>query len=112
MYLVSVAEMRAAEASAVAAGISEAELQHRAGAAVAEQAIRIAQSGAVVALAGVGNNGRDAWVAARHLARAGRLVRLYLLPRHALRRPELAELVALGGRVQLHSGPGSLDILA
>ena len=111
MYQVTVAEMRAAEAAASAAGFSEAELQARAGAAVADQATRLYPTGPVVVLAGVGNNGRDGWVAARALARAGRAVRLYLLPRHAVTEPELAELVTLGGRTHLHDGAGSLDEL-
>jgi NAD(P)H-hydrate epimerase len=112
MYVVTVAEMRAAEGAAFAAGIGEAELQATAGTAVAQHAARLGPTGAIVVLVGVGNNGRDGWVAACALARAGRTVRLYLLPRHALSEAELAELVGAGGRVHLHAGAESLHLLA
>jgi hydroxyethylthiazole kinase-like uncharacterized protein yjeF len=112
MYVVTVAQMRAAEEAARAAGTGETALQANAGAAVARAAKRLCPTGPVVVLAGVGNNGRDGWVAARELRRAGRLVRIYLLARHALTEPELAEFLASGGRVQLHAGAESLAALA
>lgn len=112
MFLVTVAEMRAAEAAAVAAGITEAELQTRAGASVADHAREMRPGGLITVLVGVGNNGRDAWVAACELARAGRPVRLYLAPRHALADSELGTLARLGGRILLHAGGETLDELA
>jgi len=111
VYVVTVEEMRAAEAAAVAAGITEAALQATAGGAVAAQVRRLRPDGPVVVLAGIGNNGRDGWVAARELARAGRSVRLYLLPRHAVTEAELGALAALGGQSLLHDGAGSLATL-
>lgn len=112
MDVVSIAQMRAAEAAAIAAGISEAELQANAGAAVAAHARRLVPDGPVVILAGVGNNGRDAWVTACELAPSRRAVRLYLLPRHAVTDTELATLEALGGQVLRHSGAQTLATLA
>jgi len=98
--IVSVAQMRALEASAFAAGIAEAELQSRAGAVVAEEAHRLLKpAGRVCVLVGHGNNGRDGAVAAEWLLRRTTPVDLVLAPRHALTRDELARLRALGGSV-------------
>jgi NAD(P)H-hydrate epimerase len=103
--------MRAAEAAAFAAGTSEAELQARAGHAVAELAQRLCQNAPIVVVAGVGNNGRDGWVAARELALRTRVVRLYLAPRHAIAEDEVRALVAAGGTALLHTGADSLALL-
>ncbi len=111
MYVLSVSEMRAAEAAASAAGITEDELQARAGAAVAGHAARLCPTGPFLVLVGIGNNGRDGWVAGRLLARAGRQVRLYLSPRHALTDAELASFRAAGGVIHQHAGPASFDVL-
>jgi NAD(P)H-hydrate epimerase len=95
--LVSVAQMRALEAAAFAAGSSEAALQERAGRAVAEEVFRIAaRSRRVVVLVGHGNNGRDGAVAADWLVRHGTPVDLVLAPRHAVTPSELGRLQALG----------------
>ena len=88
-----------------------AELQVRAGAAVAAHAMRLAPSGPIVVLVGIGNNGRDGWVAACALTRARRPVRLYLSPRHALAEAEIAVLQAAGGYVCAHTGDESLATL-
>src|SRR5690349_7286992 len=81
--LVSVAEMRALEATAIEAGTPERVLQERAGLAVADviedevPAMRAAgqvgqhERARVVVLCGSGNNGRDAVVAGRRLAARG-----------------------------------------
>jgi NAD(P)H-hydrate epimerase len=111
VFVVSVEEMRAAEAAAFAAGSSEARLQAAAGAAVAAHARHLRPEGPVVVLAGVGNNGRDAWVAACDLARDGRPVALYLMPRHAIADEERRALGAVGGRTLLHDGAESLSTL-
>src|SRR5438874_2683345 len=103
--------MRAAEAAAFASGIAEAELQARAGRAAATLAQRLRPSGSVVVLAGIGNNGRDGWVAARDMAAAGRDVRLYLAPRHSVAADELAELRRLGGVAIVHTGSETLTVL-
>jgi hydroxyethylthiazole kinase-like uncharacterized protein yjeF len=75
--LVDSARMRALDAYAIErAGIPGIELMERAGTAVARAAEALAQGGAVVVLAGKGNNGGDGLVAARLLAQAGLSVRV------------------------------------
>ena len=97
MKIVSVAQMRALEAAAFASGVTEAVLQERAGAVVAEEAHRRVQPGDRVAvLVGHGNNGRDGAVAARWLLNHGARVDLVLCPRHAVTADELTELRRLG----------------
>jgi NAD(P)H-hydrate epimerase len=95
--IVSVAQMRALEAAAFGAGISEAELQQHAGEAIAEEVHRRLEPGErVVVLVGHGNNGRDGGVAAAWLAQRGVGVELVLAPRHAITADELARLRDLG----------------
>jgi NAD(P)H-hydrate epimerase len=65
-------QSRAAEESAVAAGIPLAELMERAGRALVREVTALAPSGRVLVLAGPGNNGGDGWIAARLLAAQGR----------------------------------------
>src|SRR5215831_6625327 len=90
--------MRALEAAAIAAGGSEAELQQRAGHAVAEEVYRLTgESGRAVVLVGHGNNGRDGAVAAQWLLQHGVGVDLVLAPRHAVTPDELESLRSLGG---------------
>lgn len=69
--IVTAAAMRRAEDAVFAAGVSQAELMECAGAAVAREAARFAMGRPVLVLAGPGNNGGDAWVAARLLVRSG-----------------------------------------
>jgi len=69
--IVTATAMRAAEDAVFAAGVSQAELMERAGAAVAREAARFAMGRPVLVLAGPGNNGGDAWVAARLLGESG-----------------------------------------
>jgi len=74
--VVSVAEMRAADAAALKS-VTESELVRRAGDAVAVEALRMlggAYGRRVVVVAGKGNNGNDGRVAAAMLARRGALV--------------------------------------
>jgi hydroxyethylthiazole kinase-like uncharacterized protein yjeF len=98
--IVSIEEMRALEAAAFAAGCSEAELQERAGQAVAEEVLRVVRPpGRVVVLVGHGNNGRDGAVAAEWLVRHGVAVDLVVAPRHAVRPDELMRLRAVGASV-------------
>jgi hydroxyethylthiazole kinase-like uncharacterized protein yjeF len=81
MKLVTTAQMRALEQSAVDAGATWGELMDRAGAGVAREAVRLlggAAAGRVLVLVGPGNNGGDGLVAARHLHDAGAHVALYL----------------------------------
>jgi ADP-dependent NAD(P)H-hydrate dehydratase / NAD(P)H-hydrate epimerase len=68
--------MRAAEQAVIDGGTSVEELMERAGAALAEAAIRFAGPSPTLILCGPGNNGGDGYVAARHLAERGVEVRV------------------------------------
>lgn len=61
-----------------AVGVPESALMESAGRAAADLAVHLADGGPVVALAGAGNNGGDALVAARTLAARGTPVRVVL----------------------------------
>ncbi|KQT83511.1 bifunctional ADP-dependent NAD(P)H-hydrate dehydratase/NAD(P)H-hydrate epimerase [Aurantimonas sp. Leaf443] len=74
-------EMARADALTIAAGTAGIALMENAGAAVAMAAEALAAAGPVAVLAGPGNNGGDAYVAARRLAEAGREVALFTLGR-------------------------------
>jgi len=78
--LLTPAEMAAVDAAAAASGIDSFGLMERAGAAAAAAALRL-YPGALrfVVLCGPGNNGGDAYVAARHLQESGAAVRLFHL---------------------------------
>jgi NAD(P)H-hydrate epimerase len=98
--IVSVEQMRALEAAAFAAGIGEAELQTRAGQAVAQEVFRLlGGQGRVAVLVGHGNNGRDGAVAAEWLLEHGAPVDLVVAPRHAVTAGELTRLRAMGASV-------------
>lgn len=100
MRIVSVPEMRELERLTFDSGIPEAELQRRAGAAVAQAIAELLPSpGFALALVGSGNNGRDAWIAAEGLQRRGWGVSLYLTPSHTITDEEIDALEAAGGRV-------------
>ncbi len=71
LILLSVEEMRSAEAAAMKAGVSGAGLMETAGAKLAEVAMRAWTERSVVVLCGPGNNGGDGFVAARKLREAG-----------------------------------------
>ncbi len=99
----SIAQMAAADAAAIAAGIRGSELMTNAGAAVAEAlAARFGRTPTVV-LCGPGNNGGDGFVVARRLARAGWPVRVALLGSRARLRGDAASAAEAwdGGTVPL-----------
>lgn len=63
--------MIAAERAVFGSGVSQDELMERAGEAVARETARFAMGRPILVLAGPGNNGGDAYVAARLLQREG-----------------------------------------
>ena len=77
--ILTAAEMRAAEAAAIAAGISVDRLMERAGHALAEAVWRFGGGRPALVLCGPGNNGGDGYVAARLLRDKGLEVRLAAL---------------------------------
>jgi ADP-dependent NAD(P)H-hydrate dehydratase / NAD(P)H-hydrate epimerase len=77
--LLTIAEMTAADAAAIAAGIPGIQLMENAGAAVAREAAQRFAPRPTLVLCGPGNNGGDGFVAARHLAGRGWPVRVALL---------------------------------
>ncbi len=86
MKVVTTEQMRALDARTIAAGTPVEELMERAGFVVARHAsalLRQHGGQSVLLLAGKGNNGGDAIVAARHLAAAGYRATLILLCRRA-----------------------------
>jgi len=74
--IVTAAEMRAAEQAVFASGVSQDSLMEQAGAAVARETARFAMGRPILILAGPGNNGGDAYVAARLLQQWGHDVSL------------------------------------
>lgn len=80
MKLVTVQEMRRLERAAVEAGVSERQMMEEAGLAVAQEAwmaLGTLEGRRIVVLAGPGNNGGDALVAARHLIEWGAEVAVF-----------------------------------
>ena len=80
MKILTAAEMADADQRSVEQGVPVAVLMENAGAAVARFCLRqFPGNGLVVAVCGKGNNGGDGFVAARHMAEAGRRMRVALL---------------------------------
>ena len=100
MQLVSVGEMRALEARAVAQGTPEAELQARAAVAVGAVVYdRWTPGTRCVVLVGRGNNGRDGFLAGEWLQARGVPVDLVLVPEHAVTPAELRRAALAGLRL-------------
>jgi hydroxyethylthiazole kinase-like uncharacterized protein yjeF len=76
MPVLTAAQMRAAEDSAIAAGTSVGALMQRAGHGIADAVLRLAGPHEILILCGPGNNGGDGYVAAARLLAAGRKVRV------------------------------------
>lgn len=79
MELLTTTEMAEADRLTIAGGTPGFALMQNAGRAVAEAAADLAEEGAVLVVAGRGNNGGDGFVAAANLAAAGREVRVALV---------------------------------
>ncbi len=75
-FILTAAEMRAAEAATMASGVSVDALMARAGAAIAEAVWRFGGGQPTLILCGPGNNGGDGYVAAALLKERGLDVRV------------------------------------
>lgn len=69
--VLNVEDVRHVEEELTGAGVSLSELMRRAGAAAAQEVVRLENVSTVVILAGFGNNGGDGWVAADRLRAQG-----------------------------------------
>ena len=102
MRLVTAREMAEIDRRAAAEyGIPGLLLMENAGAAVARAAAQMAPDGPVAVLAGPGNNGGDGFVAARHLANAGRDVTVYCLADRERYRDDAATNLAILERLRV-----------
>jgi hydroxyethylthiazole kinase-like uncharacterized protein yjeF len=81
LELLTTAEMSEADRRTMAGGVSGPVLMEAAGAAVARAVMARHPPGPVAVVAGVGNNGGDGFVAARHLEMAGYRVVVHLIGR-------------------------------
>lgn len=79
MNILTIDEMARADQLTIAAGMPGFELMRAAGRAVADAANELAEDGAILVVAGRGNNGGDGFVAAAELAAQGRDVSVILL---------------------------------
>ncbi len=105
----SIAQMAAADAAAIAAGIPGDELMANAGAAVTEALTARFLRVPTVVLCGPGNNGGDGFVVARRLARAGWPVRVALLGRPERLRGDAATAAEAWGGPVLTLEPAVLE---
>jgi hydroxyethylthiazole kinase-like uncharacterized protein yjeF len=106
MKILTAAEMGEADRRSVDAGVPISVLMENAGIAVARYCLqRFPGDGLVAVLCGKGNNGGDGLVAARHLAEAGRKVRVLLLASsdQLTAEPKKAFLAAVMAAMGLHT---------
>ena len=101
MYILTVDQMRQAEASADAEGQTYALMMESAGQAVATAVRQInhPEGLRVLVLVGPGNNGGDGLVAAYHLARMGASVACYIWKRVQAEDPHLSRAIERGCRI-------------
>jgi hydroxyethylthiazole kinase-like uncharacterized protein yjeF len=79
MEVLTTADMARADQLTMAGGVPGFTLMGNAGRAVADAAVELAEEGAILVIAGRGNNGGDGFVAAAELAARGRDVSVMLL---------------------------------
>jgi hydroxyethylthiazole kinase-like uncharacterized protein yjeF len=106
MKILTAAEMGEADRRSVDAGVPISVLMENAGIAIARYCLqRFPGDGLVMVLCGKGNNGGDGLVAARHLAEAGRKVRVLLLASsdQLTAEPKKAFLAAMMAAMGLHT---------
>jgi NAD(P)H-hydrate epimerase len=111
--VLTVTEMAAADAAAMAHGIAGEKLMENAGRAVAD-AVRVGyRRGPVLVLCGPGNNGGDGFVAARLLHKSGWPVRVALLgPRGALKGDAAAHAALWGEDVTALTTENAASLVA
>ena len=113
--VMDVADVVEFEGSLAEKGLKPFELMRRAGAVVALQAARFVESGSVVVLCGMGNNGGDGWVAADSLARHGYEVSVVSAATPAVIKGEAARRHASRAQemgVPVHVDPSYEDLAA
>ncbi len=110
MFLVNRDQMRRYEQAADAAGLSYAEMMHRAGSAVAELVHERFPAKRIAVLAGPGNNGGDALVAAAQLAQHGHGVSVMCCRRDVTGDPLIAPLRELGVPVAVVEAASDLGV--
>lgn len=106
--ILTVAQMRDADAAAIAAGTPGTVLMEAAGRAVADAVMAFGAPVPVVVLCGPGNNGGDGFVAARYLDAAGWPVRVALLGDRARMHGDAAWAAASWDGPVVDGVPGAL----
>ncbi|MES2752710.1 MAG: NAD(P)H-hydrate dehydratase [Pseudomonadota bacterium] len=108
MDVLTVAEMGRADQAMIGRGTSGFELMQRAGRAVAQVADAMAEPGAILVIAGRGNNGGDGFISARELAALGRDVSVILLCDRATLKGDAALAAAEWEGPVLPCDPGAI----
>jgi hydroxyethylthiazole kinase-like uncharacterized protein yjeF len=108
MEILTAAEMQRADQLTVAGGVASFALMQAAGLAVADAASDMAEEGAILVVAGRGNNGGDGFVAAAELAARGREVHLVLLCDRATLKGDAAVAAGLWEGAVLPCVPSSI----
>ena len=107
--LLSVADMAAADAAAIAGGTPGVRLMEAAGAGVAREIRTRFAPTPVVVLCGPGNNGGDGFVVARHLAEAGWAATVALMGEIAALKGDAATMAERWTGVIAPLSPAALD---
>ena len=107
--LLSVAEMAAADAAAIAGGTAGVHLMEAAGGAVAREIRARFAPCPVAILCGPGNNGGDGFVIARHLAAAGWPATVALMGESAALKGDAATMAARWTGLAAPLSPAALD---